>query len=83
MSDDKTKGGIMKKAFPVPDNTLGHPNCQGMTLRQYYAAKAMQAIITGFYANADNDSPLPDHSLIASDLFRMADEMIKLDNQNE
>jgi hypothetical protein len=45
MNDQIKNGG---PAFPCPDsNSLGHVECSvtGMTLRDYFAAKAMQALI--------------------------------------
>ena len=42
-------------AFPVGANEYGgHGTCFGITVRDYFAAKAMQAIITG--NNADHCS---------------------------
>lgn len=65
----KNTGG---PAFPVPLNPgesyQEHGPCDGMTLRDYFAAKAMQAIIStrhiGYTINAEN-------------AYQMADAMIK------
>ena len=50
-------------------------NVNGMTLRDYFAAKAMQAIISqrGDFADANYDSPV----LIASASYMTADAMLK------
>jgi hypothetical protein len=66
-------------AFPVPDDASDMP---GMTLRDYFAAKAMQAILrhydaaTSFEEDEVNDlEGMP--SLIAVDAYIMADSMLK------
>jgi hypothetical protein len=68
-------------AFPVfPETGAGHASAfQGMTLRDYFAAKAMQAILADQYANGiyvldlDNDS-----EIVASNAaYTMADAMMK------
>jgi len=45
-------------AFPQPDCGHGRPYESGMTLRDYFAAKAMQAMLSknGFYDNEDQFS---------------------------
>jgi hypothetical protein len=66
-------------AFPVPDGASDMP---GMTLRDYFAAKAMQAILrhydaaTSFEEDEVND-PEGMPSLIAVDAYIMADFMLK------
>lgn len=62
-------------AFPTtkPLDSWGDPN-QGMTLRDYFAAKAMQGLIAsanqkGLYAPPDNE--------LASAAFQLADAMLK------
>jgi hypothetical protein len=68
-------------AFPIhPDVDLNHDQILGgMTLRDYFAAKAMQAILADQYANGiyvldlDNDS-----EIVASNAaYTMADAMMK------
>jgi hypothetical protein len=59
----------------------GDPN-QGMTLRDYFAAKAMQSI---YAANVDwepTGTPMDEESLqvladVAQDAYKMADAMLK------
>ena len=70
-------------AFPRP----GDFNPQaGMTLRDYFAAKAMQSIlrhydaVTSFEEDEVND-PEGMPSLIAKDAYIMADAMLKARNQ--
>lgn len=65
--EKKDTGG---PAFPTtkPLDSWGDPN-QGMDLRDYFAAKAMQAWLTGV------DSPLEDKCVEFA--YRMADAMLK------
>jgi len=65
-------------AFPT-ENAYMVSTQQGMTLRDYFAAKAMQAILADQYANGiyvldlDNDS-----EIVASNAaYTMADAMMK------
>ena len=75
----KETGGT---AFPV-ENLTYHP---GMTLRDYFAAKAMHAIlrhydvVVSFEEDEVND-PEGMPSLIAKDAYIMADAMLKARNQ--
>jgi len=59
-------------AFPVfPETSGGHAAAfQGMTLRDYFAAKAMQ----GFLATVKVGCP---DDLIAIDAYNLADAMLK------
>lgn len=57
-------------AFPW---TQGGITCMGMTLRDYFAAKAMQGFLTGDY-------DLYPHEL-AKKAYEIADEMIKARGQ--
>jgi hypothetical protein len=61
------------KAFPRP-NTI-HPDDLGMDLRDYFAANAMQAIIT----RCDEKSSEIEHidTWIGSYAYTVADEMMK------
>ena len=79
MSNTNTGG----PAFPTtkPLEHWGDPN-QGMTLRDYFAAKAMQSI---YAANVDwepTGTPMDEESLqvladVAQDAYKMADAMLK------
>ena len=58
------------QAFPThPDAPL---SCDGMTLRDYFAAKAMQ----GYFERLRATQYVP-HDQIAEDAYRMADAMLK------
>jgi hypothetical protein len=63
-------------AFPVPlaegQAYQGHAPCDGMTLRDYFAAKAMQGLQRHFYGDSDvNDID------IARMAFQQADAMLR------
>ena len=70
MSDKNTGGS----AFPQPATTDGHATNTygGMSLRDYFAAKAMQGFISLYVANGDFDS----FKVIAKTSVKMADAMI-------
>ena len=55
-------------AFPAPAG-VSHITEQGMTLRDYFAAKAMQGMMVEVHD--------PDCNYIAEVSYRMADEMMK------
>jgi hypothetical protein len=66
-------------AFPIfPDTKFGHESAyQGMTLRDYFAAKAMPSILHYFLKE---DFHLKDNSWmegVAMDAYKMADAMLK------
>lgn len=71
-------------AFPVPANEPIHPGTAGMTLRQYYASKAMHGELAAMCCT-DNcsksglDLSVTDESLgrLTRHWFRIADAMIK------
>ena len=66
--------------FPIPHTVIDandpffKPGQSGMTLRDYFAAKAMQAYITA-YVNTGKQEP--DHSYIPVWSYETADEMLK------
>ena len=64
MSNTNTGG----PAFPVCDAARIH-DLKGMTLRDYFAAKAMQGLIS-----ADQMTP---HDYVANDAYGYADAMLK------
>jgi hypothetical protein len=64
MSDIQTGG----QAFPSTNH--GMMISMGMTLRDYFAAKAMQGLLAGALESSDT-------GLIARDCYAMADAMIK------
>ena len=64
-------------AFPqermLPDGS--HEECEGLSIRDYFAAKAMQAILSN-----DKEAAAPD-GLIAKGAYEMADAMMKARKQ--
>jgi len=58
-------------AFPAPAG-VAHITEQGMTLRDYFAAKAMQGMLAHEYSR-----PLRIEDLYACDAYVMADAMLK------
>ena len=63
-------------AFPAPAG-VSHITEQGMTLRDYFAAKAMPSIVSYFLKE---EFHLTDHSWmegVAMDAYKMADAMLK------
>ena len=60
------------QAFPISGSQYKHT--QGMTLRDYFAAKAMQAFISGWI----NLQIYPEADIyVAEHAYRMADAMLK------
>jgi hypothetical protein len=72
-----THGG---PAFPVPlhpgQSYPGHAPCDGMTLRDYFAAKAMQSLITAANGVAFGDNNAENNSAYAHVAYVLADAMI-------
>ena len=65
MSDTHTGG----PAFPAPAG-VSHITEQGMTLRDYFASKAMEGFLATVKVNCPDD-------LIAEDAYNLADAMLK------
>ena len=64
-------------AFPAPAG-VSHITEQGMTLRDYFAAKAMQSLMTNFLASELNEvDPNGWMEGLAMDSYSMADAMLK------
>lgn len=63
-------------AFPIPlqngQSWQSMAPCDGMTLRDYFAAKAMQ----GFCTTLDQISGEPFWNVLASDAYKMTDAML-------
>jgi hypothetical protein len=75
---NKETGG---PAYPSPRwEGWGSPQ-EGMTLRDYFAAKAMQAVITDWLNTGDifQDAEIPE--VIARDCYLVADAMLEARNQ--
>lgn len=63
-------------AFPS-NGTMGEICQEGMTLRQYYAAKAMQGMmVSGWMPSQFADWSRSRHEMIAEEAFKIADAMI-------
>lgn len=67
MSDNKTGG----PAFPWTADRADRGDVPGMSLRDYFAAKAMQGML------ASNESPNWTDEYIAISAYRLADAMLK------
>ena len=67
MSKDKTGGS----AFPTVGSQYSHE--EGMTLRDYFAAKAMQGIISGSHENGEVHYM---EEITAESAYKMADAML-------
>jgi hypothetical protein len=72
MSDTNTGG----PAFPLPSHTRKWDEAkneyvqdEGMTLRDYFAAKAMQGLLAGMKTGSA--------TVLATDSYKMADAMLK------
>ena len=63
-------------AFPQQDDATGS---EGMTLRDYFAAKAMQAVLLKWppVLTEDQDAIRRDTEVIARGAYAMADAMLK------
>lgn len=70
MNNEKNSGG---PAFPVP-NDANVNRQEGMTLRDYFAAKAMHAILS-------NWGSLAEYNQAAPRAYAMADAMLKAREQ--
>jgi hypothetical protein len=70
---EKNTGG---PAFPS-HGSMGEVAHEGMTLRDYFAAKAMQGIAT----TLDQTEGEPFWNVIATDAYKMADAMIAARSQ--
>ncbi len=74
--NETTNNGV--PAFPIPLHPgQGMAPCDGMTIRDYFAAKAMQGFVSS-YGDGRITSPLLD---IAEDAYDMADAMLKAREQ--
>jgi len=77
------------KAFPIDVNTASIDKWQGMDLRDYFAAKAMELTYTfwmqdyyklGFDHGEDDSHKTFSNSLIAETAYEMADAMMEARN---
>lgn len=64
-------------AFPREDYQTDHaPGQRGMTLRDYFAAKAMAAMVSGHFSHYGHDNYW-DRESIADQAYELADAMLK------
>lgn len=68
--DELKNGG---PAFPLNDPLIG----AGMTLRDYFAARAMSAIIIGAMADGTKFNPESSSPVVARVAYNIADAMLK------
>lgn len=73
----KNDGG---SAFPrISDEWVEHQ--RGMSLRDYFAAKAMQSIINNYKTRSDSEKFIEDreffYDIIAEESYKLADAMLK------
>jgi len=69
--NNKNTGG---PAFPVPPNTWYDK--QGMTLRDYFAAKAMPIAAGGLNQRGEDFTRPDQYSQLATDAYKLADAML-------
>jgi hypothetical protein len=65
-------------AFPSPPSQHSngfYSTGEGMTLRDYFAAKAMSAVLKELWQQGEHSSPIP--PLAAKFAYEMADAMLK------
>ena len=69
-------------AFPRPHSGSTQYAQEGMTLRDYFAAKAMQGIATLLPMAATMNDVIPSHLMIAENSYAIADAMMKAREKN-
>ena len=71
-------------AFPHTTEHLHHPVTAGMTLRDYFAAKAMQGLIScpDWRENAGDEVGMDASDFTALAAYRMANAMLKARGQS-
>jgi len=68
-----------KKAYPSQEIDFNGNQHSGMDLRDYFAAKAMQSMITAFYMEDTREDPmetLKTMELVSKNSYWFADKMI-------
>ena len=71
------KGDNGGQAFPVAGSDQNYP-CAGMTMRDYFAAKAMASIVRRWDGHSfGGGSESPQYKELAGDAYFIADAMLK------
>jgi len=71
------KGDNGGQAFPVAGSDQNYP-CPGMTMRDYFAAKAMASIVRRWDGHSfGGGSESPQYKELAGDAYFIADAMLK------
>lgn len=74
----KETGGC---AFPLPMGSETTEGCEGMTLRDYFAAKLMHAVIGSLNGSVTGEEKPGDFDYYAECAYKMADAMLRARNQ--
>jgi len=61
-------------AFPAPAG-VAHITEQGMSLRDYFAAKVLEVTLTALWAQGQHETPIPE--LASKFAYEVADAMLK------
>lgn len=64
-------------AFPQPLGTETVAGCEGMTLRDYAAIKAMQGWLASYHPGDSHPVPAGCADLVAQHAYAMADAMVR------
>lgn len=65
-----------KNPNAFPTDTIQEPY-SGMKLRDYFAAKAMQGIMSEYLSKGNGNGYWSDYDRIAKEAYKVADEMLK------
>ena len=71
---DKVNGPAFPHEYKYGDGTAHR--CDGMTLRDYFAAKAMQGWLASFDPSASHPAEVGNTHLVAAAAYAMADAML-------
>lgn len=78
MSNNINNGG---PAFPIPLNPgqtyTEHGTCDGMTLRDYFASKALPVVATGCHCFGQSFLHQDYYASAALDAYKLADAMLR------
>jgi len=66
------------KAFPKTNEPLTHPYQDGMDLRDYFASKAMQGMVSSISSQFNIDA-----KMVSRDAYIIADAMMETRKQND